>query len=441
MDKNFKFWQEIKKEKTVEKISNIDITIAGSLNDTPEKNLELFGALLAERILAAIKKAKASGKKLVFDMATGRTSEPVWPILSKLINERSVDLDNIIVIGHEEAWGTYEKGGHSDFDNHRRKNFFAANNLPIKEITTERQLAKDELDGNFLPMHLNEDAQDSAEKYQQLLSSLRQRNDVIFFGFYGVGEDGHIGEIQIGSLGWEETGKRKNVFANNIQDYSFETDAPQLFRWQNEEGDFRPEDNVFWERQTDGQDSGRAIRDNYRGIQTIVGLGWREMLRQEKMILAFNDRNKGFAFRLALEGLSSGDIANQKDEVAIQVEQNKGIGKNILPELEALAKELEGNGILPGGIVEQNRNLVGGLKCQVLFKEIFKALDRVGAKTTDEAKYYQRAWSLINNYIGRRSPVSRLLKLRSFLNRPTEIVATPEVIRGTKYEALADEKK
>lgn len=439
-EKIFTFSPDFKKGKERQEGSekNIDgviLTAIGTTEQGEKENLEQFGEYIAGRITQAIQAAKDQGKKLVFDMATGSTPDPVWPKLSQMIKEGAVDLSNVIVIGHEEAWGTYEKGSHSDFDNSRKVKLFGDNNISVQEICSPEQvLAADP--GNFVPMHLSESIAEAATLYGEILKKLRARTDVTFFGFYGVGTDGHIGEMQIGALGKEATRERMESYPDAVKDYSFESGMPELFRWQDKDGNFRAEDNVFWERGAKKDETGRAARENYGGMEAIMGIGWREMLRQEDMLIAFNKANKQLAFELALEGSFSGSVLDENGEEILKIERNKGEGEAILSDLRELALELEEQEILEKGTVGKNQQSQGELKCHKLFQAVYKALDEKGAKVSDSGGYYQKIWELLNRYIGKRAPISRLIRLRALLGKPTELVYTTEVVQGTKFEVL-----
>lgn len=435
MSEQYSFEREAPAEVGPERrLQRVDITIVGDRENASEQNREAFGQWLAERIVTAVEDAQRAGKRLVFDMATGSTPEAVWSALQELVKQGRVDLSDVIVIGHEEAWGTYAPGSHSDFDAYRRDRFFTRNGLPVSEMTDPEKLRQPVIEGNFLPMHLGDDPQAAAQQYGEMLEALRDRDDIVFFGLYGVGTDGHIGEMQMGAMGRDPSFQHRKSYADSVQDYSFESAAPQLFRWQDESGQFRPEDNLFWQR--GHTDAGRAERENYGGMQAIIGLGWRDLLRQDRMVLAFNNEQKQLAFRLAMEGTFSGEVRDSQGQSLMHVSQERGEGEAILPELAEMGLILEERGELAAGTVDAVLTSGESLKCGRLFSEIYRALDSAGARVTDAGRPYQWLWELANRYIGKRAPVTRLLRLRSLFGRPTELVATPEVVKGTPYEVL-----
>lgn len=424
---------------TVDKVLNlpgkeIKITLVGSPEADPKENQKKFGKYIAEQIIFKVEAANRAGKKLVFDMATGNTPKLVWPALKNLIESGKVDLSNVIVIGHEEAWGTFARGSHSDFDYYRRERL-TDNKLAVHEIVDPAQVKGNDLQGNFVPMHLTADPEESARRYADIISALHQREDVVFFGLYGVGVDGHFGELQVGAIGKDAISRRQYTYADDARGYSFDSEDPLLFRWLNEDGGFRPEDNLFWERAaTDPKEVGRAARDDYRGIERIVGLGWREILEEESMLVAFNHGDKGLAFALAMEGSLSGTIRDQSGRILLKIEQDRGEGEDIFSELDSFGKELEAAQILEGGTTERIATSKKPFKSTLLIREMYKALDNKGARVTDGEQYYQRIWAFINRYVGRRAPVSCLLRWRALLGKETEMVITPEVVKGTKYE-------
>lgn len=411
--------------------SSLEVIVVGKNENDPAENQRAFGEYIAKKIGQAVNKARAEGKQLVFDMATGSSPRAIWPALEKLITE-GLDVSNVIVVGHEEAWGTYEPGGKSDFDAYRKKEFFERNHIPIQEIASTDALTEDHIAGNFMPMHLSEDPEEAASHYAEILHSLHGRPDVSSLALYGVGTEGHIGELQVHSLGREDSSSRKNVYVDDLQNYSVEKGA---FRWSDNNGGFHPEDNIFWQRGETTTDVGRAIWQGYKGMEKIMGLGWRETLHNDHFILALNDGSKSLAFQLALEGSVDGTLVDKHGQDTMNIHRQKGEGETILPDLEQFALELEALGALPKGTTEDNRQSQDALKCDNLFKKIYSALDAVVANADDPR--YEKMWTFANRYIGKRAPVARLVRLRTLLGMKTTIVATPEVVRGTAYEGLA----
>jgi 6-phosphogluconolactonase/glucosamine-6-phosphate isomerase/deaminase len=354
-----------------------------------------------------------------------------------MVKSGSLDISNVIVIGHEEAWGEYESGSKSDFDAYRKKEFFDRNNIEAKPIVSIDDVSSDNIQGNFIPMHLTNDAPSSAQKYLQILQALQKRKDVSWFGLYGVGTDGHIGEMQVHALGMQESLKRRHVYSDNIEHYSVERGA---FQWKNNgkesDNDFHPESNIFWQRNTN-KDIGRAVWQGYTSIKDVVSLGWREMIEQDTLILAFNDRGKSLAFQLALEGSLSGKIIDGNGDTTMEVAKDSGERGKILIDLENYALGLEEIGILKKGSVVENRESKSPSKIHDLFKVIYSSFDFI--ELSHDNPKYKEMWEFSNRYLGKTSPVSRLIKLRSMRGKETKLIATPEVIQDTPYEILLKE--
>lgn len=438
--------------------ADVALSIVGSSKESAEHNQEKYGEYLAERIAAAINNAKKSGKKLVFDMATGSTPKAAWPKFNEMADKGNVAMDNVIVMGHEEAWGTFQKGSKSDFDAYRR-NFLTENHQSVSEIRTIDQVSGAEISGNFIPMHLQEAdrndfpegdegiklfrqaesqaAAESAQQYGQLIDSIQKRDDVYTLGLYGVGTDGHIGEVQISAMGKEATKDRRSFYADSLENYSVEHG---LFYWQKDtpqgkDDEFHPDNNVFWKRgAAEGEAVGRAVWQGYADIHEGVGIGWKEMLREDEIVLAFNNESKQLAFQLAMEGSLDGSITSDSSgESVMDIERDKGEGENVLPDLEAFALSLEDEGVLEAGAVERNKHDNG--QSHGLFKAIYEALNK--KEYVAEDPEYKELWKFVNRYIGKRAPVSRLIRMRALLGKKTELVVTPEVVKGTNFEKLA----
>jgi|GEM_PF-5450384 len=431
------------------------INIVGTAAESRETALEKYGTYIAERVVTAIQEAQHNNKKLVLDAATGSTPKPVWPALKKLVETKRIDLSSVIIIGHEEGWGTYEPGSQSDFDAYRKR-ILEDLNVPVREIRTTDAVSKKVFDGNFVPMHLREvrrddfeqgskgdedfflaeqnAAMESAQTYDEILKALRSREDVTFFGLYGVGTDGHIGEMQVDQMGIERSRERKSSFAEPDTEHPYSVEGG-FFYWQDQGDSFHPESNIFWERGTKlGESVGRAVWQNYTGVHQMIGIGWRDMLAEDDMIIAFNDVGKSLAFQLALEGSLTGKIVDAQNQAVQRVEREKGEGEAIFFDLWKYALEIEREGLLTFGETEKAAGEAGKLKCGVIFKKIYEALDRNEAPSGDP--HYREMWKFANRYIGKRAPVARLIRMRSLLGKKTELVATPEVVVGTRYQAL-----
>lgn len=413
------------------KKAGLDLIIAGSIDNSSEENQEKLGEYVANIFAKTDNAARGEGKKVIFDMATGSSPKYIWSGIEKMVEE-GLDISNVVVIGHEEAWGDYEPNSKSDFDAYRRREFFDRNKISVKTITSKEDVLKENFDGNFVPMHLTEDADSSASRYMQILQALKKRKDTISFGIYGVGTDGHIGEIQPHAMGREESLKRRHAYADNIEHYSVERGA---FQWKKEqEEDFYPENNIFWQRGAK-QEVGRAVWQGYANIESVMSLGWREMIDQDTLVLVFNDKSKSLAFALALEGSFSGDVKDNQGKVALEINKNSGEGPGILADLEKYAIQLEEKGILKKGSVSGSSQLPSNI--HGLFKMIYKAFDDMNVSHDDPK--YKELWGFTNRYLGKMAPVSQLIKLRSIRGKKTVMIATPGVVKDTKYDVLLKE--
>lgn len=432
-------------EKGVDLKRGVDITVVGSREDSPEVNDKLFGKHIAERFKEIVLETQKSNKRLVFDMATGNSPKAVWPEIQDMVEKGELDLSNVIVIGHEEAWGDFQPGDHSDFDAYRKKEFFTRNNLDIEPITDIQQVSGEEIKGNFVPMRQSDNVTEAIAKYRQLLVGLKKREDTVFFGLYGVGKDGHIAEIQSQNMGVADTNERLETYQIDINDYSIERGA---FRWSDESGEgFRPEDNIFSDRKKMSEpdvEVGRAQTAGYTGIKYAAGLGWKVMISEDTIIIAYNGSSKKLAFELTIEGSFSGPIVDDNGETVTKVKADYGEGENIYHDLEQYVKKLIAEGVLNEEKVDkimteaESSSKWAGLKCRGLFRAIYSGFDDLMLEGSDPR--YQELWKFTNRYIGKRSPVARLVKMRALAGRKTELVITPTDLEGTRFEELVSEK-
>lgn len=438
----------------LEKLQDVTITVVGSKSETPEHNLESFGSYIATKIARSLRRVQNDNKYLLLDIPTGGTPESVWPKL-KTEFTKGLNGDRLIVMGHEEAWGTYKPGSHSDFDG-ARKRVLEDNQIPVQAVSTVG-LAKHPIQGNFISMHIHEvkredfpadeagekdfyaaeakAARTSASEHAEVVKILRERPDTVSLGFYGVGTDGHIDEMQTNMMGREESfGKRESYHEPHIT-YSVEKG---LLFWKKDGDGYHTEDNILWKRGA-GKDEpvGRAIWQDYPSVHEISALGWRHLLRLDDMIVAFNSKSKSLAFDLAMSGSMTGSVTDMHGEKAMDIERAKGEGEAILTDLREYVRGLEKDGLVPAGTVEKNEALPKGApKCGPLFAAVYEALDSIEADASNPQ--YEKMWEFANRYIGKRAPISRLVRMRALVGKKTELVLTPEVIKGTKYETLAN---
>jgi 6-phosphogluconolactonase/glucosamine-6-phosphate isomerase/deaminase len=441
-ERGYQFVRErtVSREGKEEKESKVitEITVVGSLENSAEQNKEKMGAYVAEMLISEQDKAKKDGKRLLFDAATGSTPKPVWPELKKKTESGDFHPEDLIVIGHEEAWGPYEKDGKSDFDAYRERELFTNLDAQPKSITSIYDVSGKRVEGNIAPMHLDDNPEVAAKEYAEILKALHAREDVQSFGLYGVGEDGHIGEIQMGGQGVMSYAKRKNVYVDDISTYSMDDSYAQLYRLQSNDGEFLPHDNVFSERGS-SEDVGRIAREGYGGIEKIVGLGWQEMLRLDTMMMVFNNKQKLPAFEAAIKGTYDGKIKSKDGVDLHSIKSETGEGEKIYDDLVAVARRVEESGFVAVGTIEKfvSSNEGTSLKCGRLFQELYASLEKNNINVDDDGEYYQDLWKMLNRYIGKRLPVATLISMRALANKRTELIVLPEVIRDTEFEHLA----
>lgn len=419
----------------VDSKKRVDITVIGNEDTSEDEANSLFGQHIARRFADEVLKAKESDKTLVFDMATGSSPKPVWPWIENMVKSGELDLSNVIVIGHEEAWGNFQPGDKSDFDAYRKREFFERNGITAQPIVQEDQVEGERIEGNFLPMRQSNNASEAIDKYKMLLEDLRKRDDVTFFGLYGVGKDGHIAEIQPNNMGVEDSMSRLATYLIDIHDYSVESGQ---FRWKNEDGGFHPEDNVFSNREkrkSEGAEVGRAAASGYTGIKEAAGIGWMDMVREESMVIAYNGSSKKLAFELTIDGSFDGRIVDSQGDKVVDVEASYGEGEDIYSDLENYAQELIDEGILSQAKVSEKISQAGGLRCRALFQAIYESFDEIELPAADSK--YQEVWKLTNRYLGKRSPVATLVKFRALAGRKTELVIMPQDLKDTKFAPLA----
>jgi hypothetical protein len=436
--------------KDMEKVSrneqHVKLTVCGSPEDSLEKNQEKYGEHIAKKVVEKIKETKKEGKRLVLDIATGASPEPIWPKLKELVDKEGLDLSNVIIMGHEEGWGDIPAGSIVDFDGYRKK-VAESLGIEIKPIESADQVSGEGIVGNFMPMHLDVDPRVATAKFRETLTALKKRTDIEFLGLYGVGADGHVDELQIGDMGQHETKPRMETYLDLdpgvLPDAGVLANSVErgLHRWRKpgakvgDKDEFLKESNHFWYRGKEKNEVfGRAaFQDaNFGAVDQVVGLGWRDLLREESMMLLFNNRGKSLAFQLALEGAYDADIVDEEGKKVLGVDYEKGQGEKIFPEFKKYAETLVETGVI------DKEQLSSFAKSSEVFRAIYLGLDKIEASSKDPRyiPVYEQLWRFMNDYVGRRAPISRLVKLRSMLGLETELVLVPEVVKGTKYEKL-----
>lgn len=442
---------------------DVQLTVVGSPENDFEQNQEAYGEHVAERIIERINQATAEGKTLVLDMATGASPVQVWKALRQAVQAGSVDMSRVVFMGHEEGWGTIKPGSIVDFEGDRM-NAIESFGVEVQPIESTDQISGEQIQGNYMVMHLDENPRVAAVKFRDNLAALKARDDIVFLGIYGVGADGHVDEMQVDSMGIKARTERSEVFYEKpapdqpdapprigqrddelgkvLPEEGFSPNSWErgFHKWRKpgaqdgDEDEFLPGNNVFNYRgkPTDELFGRPADQDpNFGSVDEIIGLGWRDLFREEEMIFLFNNPGKKLAFQLALEGSFSSEI-QEDGKTIMEVDLDRGEGEKILPQVKEFAAELTRQGLLD--VTEcQDADKVSDV-----FRAIYLGLDQIEASSKDE-KYepvYEQMWRYMNDYVGRRAPLSRLIKLRHMMGRKSELVVVPEAIAGTKYETL-----
>ena len=72
---------------------------------------------------------------------------------------------------------------------------------------------------------------------------------------------------------------------------------------------FDESNNVFMTRSGPYAKGRPSFQGNpFASVEGLIGLGWRDLLRQEDMTFIFNSASKKLAFQLALEGAFDAEI-------------------------------------------------------------------------------------------------------------------------------------
>ncbi len=408
------------KQKISAAAKSIQIIIAGSLEKSREENLEAYAMEVVQLFAERHDQARKENRTILFDLATGSSPAPIYKALEMSLKQGTLSMDKVIFTGHEEAWGSYEPESKSDFDYFRRT-LLESNGIEVTPMTSIEQVIATKLEGNFLPMHLNEDPKQAIDQFAALFSALQKREDVMSIGLYGVGTDGHVGEMQTQDQGRHISVLQRNPYVASLKHYSVEDGS---FYWKNDEGGFHPEDNIFWTREKkEGEDTGRAALEGYTGIDYIVGLGWRQLLQLDVMFITLNNESKSLALNLAIEGSINGVITTEDGTEIERIQRSKGEGEGILTDLRAYVAQL-------GADAPDMRK--SHPKADLLFRAAYDKLHEDEASADDSR--YRQLWELANRYLGKRAPLSRLLRLRTLLGKETVIVATPETFKYSNYK-------
>jgi hypothetical protein len=235
-------------------------------------------------------------------------------------------------------------------------------------------------------------------------------------------------------MGYRAAMGKRDAFAQPQEHYSEEAGQFPIAK--------KGRDNFYWKRgmkRGEVYQEGRVARQPEMGSQeVVVGLGLRDMLKLDHVIFAFNNATKDDAFALAMEGSVGGRIEEDGSDIGF-IERKKGEGEKIWDELSEFALELEKAKVLRPGTVEMiNKRFAerrNPKKCGLLYRAIYKAFDK--QQIPGGSRFYEIMGDYSKKYIGRRSPLGQFIRMRERLGRDNIIVATPEVVKGTTYEALA----
>jgi len=411
------------------KLGEVSIIFPSNAPDK-EINQNAFGSFLAKWVKDKVTAAKTTNKTLVLDLPTGTTPRSMWQPLSESIINGELDLTGVVFMGHEIAFGDPEPDGPVDYEKYRRKVFKDSLGVDIQEITDPHQVESGEIQGNYISMNSDpSSAEESAKRYDEIIHALHDRKDVQFVGLYGVGTDGHVAEIQSNTL-------------TGAADYDTQHGYSYPITWNSDvmgavrvPGDADREfHNNMWKP---GQEQ------SYKGGTDLIGPGWEDLLFHDEIVLAFNAQNKRFAFQSTIEGsvdaIVTEEATDGTQKTVMEMTKDHGKGEGIYDDLRNYAQNLEDVGFLQSGVVEAIDKSNELKKSKQLFRKIYSTLYEKEATVDDELYHdiFENMWNFANDYLGKQTPVSVLVRLRTLLGLNTTIVAVPEVVQGTKYETLA----
>ncbi len=445
------FTEVLSQLKTVEpSSSDIDLVISHAQSETNEaddeaENRQALGLYMATWIRSQVEATLADGKIPVLDLATGNTPKYVWPFLAEMVAAGTFDINRIVITGHEVVYGEPETD--MDYEGYRRTVAEKTFGLTIDDIAELSQVTGSEIQGNFLPMHLVQvsreefasenaflEAEQAAAKtaathYDTLLHALAARSDVRIISLYGVGKDGHIAEIQPNTLTGAVDYDTDHTYVYSPR---LNSKAAGTFPWTGDEHEYH---NDMY---TPQPDDAELDDKGYKGARQLMGWGWQDLLLPEKLMIAFDSKSKSYAFQLTMEGSVDGVIMQDGQEV-MKVEAQRGEGETLVGELLEYARGLDAAGFFTAANSEWLTTQSENLTCKQLFHLIHAELLNRKAQTEDQnfTEIFIKMWDFANRYLGKQAPVAVLVRLRSLLGLDTTIVAVPEVVKDTKYSALA----
>lgn len=409
MREHFRTSPEIRFKKRIIKIgrqelghrkSNLNIVTIGSLEVAPEENLTTLGEFLASNFADIITDANKNYRKVAFDMPTGASPKPFYEALKRIVDSKKVNLLNVIFFGHEAEWPPATGNPSLDYENQRRKILIDLG-IEIKEITEPG------MTGNYIPMYqavesllgsddeIKQAALASAKKYDTILETLLERQDVVSIGYYGVGVDGHgFGELQNFHMFPDFWPQTEDTFITPIEDYSLDKELWFLT-------------GVFDSSQSSANDLWNR-REDYPNVRYLMGLGRRIMSRLDYSFHIFNSLSKYIALTHTLGSM-----------------RGEGQGEKMLDRFKSFVIELRESGIKIPDISEIK-------DCHQAVKLI---LSIIGPNSGE--KIFSDFVRLIQTYFGLKTPVSMEILERAMKDKSSTLIMPANILKGKEYEFLA----
>ena len=391
----------------------IDMYVVGSLSASLEANQRALGLFTAQQFKYTIDEASRKGKYVLCDMPTGSTPKPTWEALREMIDKNEIDLERVIWVGHEAELPPQEHPplGYET----QRIEILQKLGINIQRIINEHAAKLETIEGNYLAMHsfkpgdeINiDEANRCAAEYDRLLATLLNRRDIVSFGMYGVGGDGHgFGEFQRKHMWPEEWEKTQDTFLTPLSDYSYRHGFWPIF----DEHNIPMADNAL------GEDENRK---KFPDVQLLMGMGRNTLARLDNSIHVFNSSSKAQAFEQTLKALG-GQI---RSETGITFPNPTGpaCGETMLTDFKTLAEKWQQE--------EKIRSDCGFAEKETRFtvvQEILKSLNQSLSK-----EEYFELWHLFSQYFGDQTPVSMMLMERAQRGKKNVIVVTADVAKNT----------
>lgn len=435
--REFEFYPEIEGDRPP-----IKVTVVGSPEDSVERQKELLGIIVAEKTAKRMKAIIDSGKKVLWNMATGSTFK--WPeCLPNAMAGAQVDPNDVIPIVKEDvfdAHGKHYPPGHPyDFRGRRTESFHQLFGLDPENVSVDTE---GQIDGNIVAPGYDMSPEQSVEYMNTTYQALKESGQVIGLTTTGVGEDMHVGEMQINRMNTESMLRQRDFFLQPVENYSRERG---LFKWLQQEQSFYSHGNSYVKKSDEGWVSagrGSEFGEEISGIQ-VMGMGWREMFDSPGgAIFAFDSGKKSLAARSALEGSFSGSFKNKEGQTVAHLDSKHGEGGEVFQELSDFVDKLVEEGVLDVDFKKQDQHkpriaesgeavIDPGLIDRIL-RTIYGTYEKKNISPSDpeiEQKYFQPIWKIVNRYLGMRSPVALWVRELYRRNTPIEMVLTREAAK------------